>query len=265
MLGAVTLRLQDVRRAFRLIGDCRDVGDDTDQWQELAMQGLCRIVGAVAITGGEGRWQRPLRPLAPASSYAVGLDPAARTLLFAYMHHFGVNADPIFQRLQRRSDRLVTQRRAELVSNRDWYRSSAFIDYHRGSGIDHQLTSVYQPRRSDAMSCLALHRASGDRDFSDRDAALVAFFHYELGRLIGRSLVSKLDPHAESLSPRLRETLAYLMEGDSEKQVAMRMGLGRTTVHQYVTMLYRRFDVQSRAELLARVLRRRGSRHGLPT
>ena len=55
------------------------------------------------------------------------------------------------------------------------------------------------------------------------------------------------------------------MEGDSEKQVAMRMGLSRTTVHQYVTMLYRRFDVQSRAELLARVLRRRGIRHGLPT
>ena len=55
------------------------------------------------------------------------------------------------------------------------------------------------------------------------------------------------------------------MEGDSEKQVAMRMGLSRTTVHQYVTMLYRQFGAHSRAELLVRVLRRRGSRHGLPT
>jgi DNA-binding CsgD family transcriptional regulator len=53
-----------------------------------------------------------------------------------------------------------------------------------------------------------------------------------------------------------------LLEGDSEKQVALRMGLSPTTVHQYVTMLYRRFGVQSRAELLARVLRRRVKRQG---
>jgi DNA-binding CsgD family transcriptional regulator len=48
-----------------------------------------------------------------------------------------------------------------------------------------------------------------------------------------------------------------LREGDSEKLVAMRMGLSHATVHQYITMLYRRFDVHSRGELMARVLRRR--------
>jgi len=261
MLNTVILRFQDVRRAFRVIGDCRDVGDDSDQWQELAMQGICRIVGAAAATGGEGRWQRPLHPLAAVSSYAVGLDPAAKAALFAYMHEFGVNADPIFQGLQRRLERLVTRRRGELVSDREWYASKAFNDYHRRAGIDHQLTSIYQRRRSDAVSCLTLPRALGDRDFSDYECALAAFFHYELGRLIGRALASGLDPHSDSLSPRLRETLTYLLEGDSEKQAALRMGLSCTTVHQYVTMLYRRFDVRSRAELLARVLRRRVIRH----
>lgn len=35
------------------------------------------------------------------------------------------------------------------------------------------------------------------------------------------------------------------------------MNLSRATVHQYVTMLYRRFGVRSRAELLTTVLRRR--------
>jgi DNA-binding NarL/FixJ family response regulator len=82
-------------------------------------------------------------------------------------------------------------------------------------------------------------------------------FHFELGRLIGRSLTSALDASSESLSPRLRQTLACLLDGDCEKQVATRMGISQPTVHQYVTALYRRYGVHSRAELLARVLRHR--------
>ena len=97
----------------------------------------------------------------------------------------------------------------------------------------------------------------GERDFGSRERVLVSLFHIELGRLIGRSLASAVLGPTSDLSPRLHETLRCLLEGDSEKQVAMRMGLSHATVHQSVTMLYRRFDVHSRAELLARVLRRR--------
>jgi DNA-binding NarL/FixJ family response regulator len=47
-----------------------------------------------------------------------------------------------------------------------------------------------------------------------------------------------------------------LLEGDSEKRVAERLGSSPTTIHQYVSALYRRFGVASRAQLLAQVLRR---------
>ena len=87
---------------------------------------------------------------------------------------------------------------------------------------------------------------------------MLDFFHEELGPLIGRSLVSVLEPSPEKLSPRLRQTLGCLLEGDSEKQVAARLNLSQTTTHQYVTALYRRFRVQSRAQLLAHVMKRMG-------
>ena len=48
----------------------------------------------------------------------------------------------------------------------------------------------------------------------------------------------------------------YLLDGDSEKQVAIRLGLSLPTVHQYVTALYRKFGVSSRGELLARFISR---------
>jgi DNA-binding NarL/FixJ family response regulator len=131
-----------------------------------------------------------------------------------------------------------------------------FVDYSGPAGLDHSLTSIYQRSRN-AINCLRLHRAPGERDFSDRERALAAFFHDELGRLIGGSLTSALDSEYETLPRRLRQTLTLLLEGDSEKQVAMRMGVSHATVHQYVSVLYRRFDVHSRGELMARVLRRR--------
>ena len=61
-----------------------------------------------------------------------------------------------------------------------------------------------------------------------------------------------LAPRAVSLSPRVRQTLERLLAGDSEKEIAFRLGVSPHTVHVYVKTLYRRFDVCSRGELLAR-------------
>jgi DNA-binding CsgD family transcriptional regulator len=56
---------------------------------------------------------------------------------------------------------------------------------------------------------------------------------------------------ARRLSPRERQTLAWLLGGDGEKQVARAMGLSRHTVHAYVKSVYRHFQVDSRPALLA--------------
>ncbi|MGE3509988.1 MAG: helix-turn-helix transcriptional regulator [Vicinamibacterales bacterium] len=253
---ASTLRLSDIRAAFRLIGDCRDVGDDPARWQEVVMSGVCRLAGAASATGGEGRWLRPSQLLQPATAHAFGLNDTGVALLSSYMRDYGVNADPIYRRLQHTSGRIVTRRRIELVSDHEWYRSPGFVDYRRRVYMDHQLTSMFQVSSTGAASCIAIHREVGDQDFSDRERLLLSFFHVELGRLIGGPLASALTSQ-QSLSPRLKQTLTCLVEGDSEKQAALKMGISRTTVHQYVTILYRRFGVQSRAELIVKVLRRR--------
>ena len=57
---------------------------------------------------------------------------------------------------------------------------------------------------------------------------------------------------AEDLLPRMRQTLEHLLAGDSEKQIAVRLGLSRHTVHVYVKGLYKRLGVSSRGELMAK-------------
>jgi DNA-binding NarL/FixJ family response regulator len=68
--------------------------------------------------------------------------------------------------------------------------------------------------------------------------------------------VSAAEPTPEKLPRRLRQTLGCLVEGDTERQVAARLGVSHATAHQYVTALYRRFGVNSRAQLLAHVMKR---------
>jgi DNA-binding CsgD family transcriptional regulator len=59
----------------------------------------------------------------------------------------------------------------------------------------------------------------------------------------------------DDLSPRQKQTLQHLLAGDSEKQVARKLGLSQHTVHGYVKALYRRYGVSTRAELLAKHLK----------
>ena len=74
--------------------------------------------------------------------------------------------------------------------------------------------------------------------------------------LVGGPLARPGEPSPAELSPRVRQVLRCLLEGDGDKQIAKRLGLTRHTVNQYLKTLYRHFGAQSRAELLARWVRR---------
>jgi DNA-binding CsgD family transcriptional regulator len=221
------------------------------------LQGLCRLIGAPAATGGEGKWSRPQSAVERISVFGTGFDLRGRELYAEYMRRVTPAGDPIFRALQRVPGRLVTRTRRQLVSDAVWYRSVIWNDFHRPSKIDGQLTSVSQIGDDGAISAICLHRAPGEREFSSRDRRLLRFFHAELGPLVGRPLVSATEPRLDALPPRLRQTLACLLEGDSEKQAAARLGLSLATTHEYVTALYRRFKVSSRAQLMAHVIKRR--------
>ena len=195
------LRFQDVRDAYRLIGECRDLGGDPALWQRRMLEGLCRLIGAPAAAGGEGR-------VGTISIFATGFDQRGHERLMAFTRELRPQADPIFSALHHVPGRLVTRTRRQLVSNAVWYRSASFNDYHRPAHVDDQLTSVYQVSESGAVSLISLHRALGDGEFSPRQQRLLGFFHGELGRLIGQSLTSHTELGFDRLSRRLRRAIA---------------------------------------------------------
>jgi DNA-binding CsgD family transcriptional regulator len=95
-------------------------------------------------------------------------------------------------------------------------------------------------------------------NFSPRERLLVDTLHRGLDWLYRAEETFHRLNRAAALPPRLRQTLEYLLSGDTERQVALKMSLSVHTVHDYVKALHSHFGVSSRTELLARWLQTGG-------
>ncbi len=66
---------------------------------------------------------------------------------------------------------------------------------------------------------------------------------------------ARVNENAE-LSPREREVLDGLSEGQAYKQIADRLGVSIHTVRNYIRRIYEKLHVQTRTEAVARFLGR---------
>lgn len=250
------LRLRDLRDIYRLIGQCRDLGHDAQGWRSHLLVELSRLVGGSVAMGGEFRGSS-LESMRLFDALDFGwAGTKEREIWLAHMTEEGSGQDCAFQsfyRLLQSRRGAVTRLRRQLLDDREWFHSPHFNERRKPSRVDDCIYSGYPiaVAGQDVFDAMSFHRAPGEPCFGERERRLVYCFHRELGPLIGRQLASPSEPSFSTLSPRLRQTLERLLAGDSEKQIAHRLGLSRPTVHEYVTALYRRFGVHSRGELLA--------------
>lgn len=264
---STSLRAKDYRAVFQSIGECRELGADPLAWRAHLLQGACRITDAVTgiSTEAKGFFNEPdFRVLLNVYS---GFDDAARRLHQRYItEQCFYTIDQPFEQFMRIHRTLTVRSHEQLIQRDRWERSELFNEYFRPSRFNGRILSGYRSRLGDGAGpgwhdCICLLHALGDRPFTRRDRHLVRLLHREIAPMIGRQLASANEPSAMQLSPRRRQVLNRLLEGDSEKQVAARLGLTQRTVNQYVKAIYRHFRVNSRGELMARWIRfDRGSR-----
>jgi DNA-binding CsgD family transcriptional regulator len=248
------LRLTDVRSVFRLVGECRELGRDPEAWRRHSFEGLCRLLGASSAAGGEHRRMGPGRGFEFVQPIDHGFSDSRRALFAEFMRMGGPNHPAMLPSLLTLSGLVATRTRRGVFDERTWNRSE-LSPLFKEADVNDLILSVYNIGDSGLINSISLHRGRVDPDFSPRDRRLVHLFHQELGRLIGAGLATAAGSDLAGLPHRVRQTLDCLLDGDSEKQVALRLGLCRATVHQYVTDLYRRLGVSSRAELLSRFVR----------
>jgi len=116
-------------------------------------------------------------------------------------------------------------------------------------GLSDSLLAVY-PLGGMAYSGVGLHRRGVKPPFSDRDRMIVHTAFRQVDWLHRHGSDVPAASKVLELSPRQREVLMYLLGADTQRQIAMKLGLSEHTVGDYVKQIYRRFEVNSRPELL---------------
>jgi hypothetical protein len=256
------LRLGEVRALYRLVGECRELGDDAEGWRRHLAAGLCRLTGAQLGLVGEARLVGPDRLMVPLYFVDHGWpSPAGRALFLSWLKDPSVLDSETIRGFNQLPGQFVTRTREQFTDDRTWYGSCFFNEAMRPSGLDRGLLSRYAFPGRDCHHEVVLNRLLGERPFGRRERRLVHLLHQELVPHLGRGLATWEEPGPAGLSPRLRQALEALLGGDGEKQAALRLGVGARTLHEYVVAVYRHFGVSSRGELLAHFLRRfRGPR-----
>ncbi|MCE9672882.1 LuxR C-terminal-related transcriptional regulator [Myxococcus stipitatus] len=223
------------------------------------LSGLCRILGSDAAVCVR---EEDFRPDGTGAFKATVLAGWGDDRLSAVesLQRMGSGCNPAIRSLMEHRPvpgGVVTAMRRELVGDRAWY-SAPYVEHHLlPTGLD---DSVYSGRWSElpgVVQGIGVHRARGGRPFDAEDRELLHLFHSECWALLGPAEHGEGHTPDARLAPRERQTLALILEGLGDKEIAARMGISRFTVNQYTKSLYKCFGVRSRAALIALVLGQR--------
>lgn len=248
------LRLSEVRAVYRLVGECRDLGFDPFAWRQRLVEQALLLVGArVGMCGeivlAEGDFSQP--------QIEVGWEDDQADIWHEYLQRHALSDDPFWNRLRGDAGFLQTVRRCDYIPDEQWYRLEIVEAYWRQADVDRLLLSGRMSHcEKPTLDGMFFARVWGEKPFDQRERRLIQLLHDEVAPLVGRQLAAADEPSGRQLSPRLRQVLGCLLEGDSDKQIARRLNLARATVSEYISAILRHFGLHSRTELMAFHLRR---------
>ena len=258
--------LDDVSRVLRLVREVCDRWDDPHAWRAHLLDGACSLLDAkvgMMLTEHEGRMYHFGRLTVTS---VVGVAPHMRMLVQPAISQMqnrdyqdvSDNFVPGIPRLYESFLRQgwVTVPRSEMTDEATYRAAPYYLNFRKPLDCDDYIVSIRMvdvPRRPEGIT---IDRAYGDPAFGPREVAILKLLHDEIGPLIGVRLATEEHLCRDGLSNRLRQTLSLLLQGLSEKQVAGQLDLSIKTVHDYVGMLYKHFQVSSRGELMAYFIRR---------
>ncbi len=241
----------------QLLGECTELGDDPEAWQDHLVAGAERLIGG-ATTAFKILRVPEGEPVFDEAMLSRNSDDHTRFQFGECLREGGHKDMPELTRLMPfvYSTGEVAFRYSDLTGGLRAFHDSAFYDrYLRCLGVGDALAANNAQPTGHVVS-LWLMRQRSERSFSAREQSTLAFINAVLARLVGSRLATRSQVGRPELAPRVRQTLEALLEGDSEKQIAARFGLQRTTIHGYVRQLYKHYGVRSRGELMARFVKR---------
>jgi len=170
------------------------------------------------------------------------------------------DADPIYPMIwqeMQSSDQPPTELhtfRSEDLMTEEMHNSQFVIKHLKEAGIG---SSVYSLKFTDQehISSIVFVRKDGNPEFTPEEKTLMHIFLNDIPWLYDNKLAPSIE-ESTTLSPRLHETLRYVLEGYSNTEIARAMSLSPHTIKDYIKDIFYHFMVSSRHELMAKFLKR---------
>ncbi len=254
--------MSDIEAGFQLVNECRDLWADADAWQTHLIRGACRLTGTAIGHYNEQQLSPDLSStrILEETHWGDWRDSTQHAcILRVYADH--PDRAAYFPRCTQLAGQALrgfeaTALRPHMRGDDEWYRSGIYNGYRRPAFVDGLILSFALNPATGSVVMLTTNQDASDLAPSPRAAAMLSLVTRQIAPLVGSVLTTQRQRGRSGLSPRMNQTLDRLLAGDSEKEIATCLRLGRTTVHDYVGSLYKHFGVRSRGELMAYFLRR---------
>jgi DNA-binding CsgD family transcriptional regulator len=252
------LEVEAVRKLVRCLSYCATSDMPLRDKQEYMLSEFCKILDIDFYAKAYSLYDK--------QTYSIRVLDSLTNLSGAWQENFiqstsdKKNADPVYpviwqqmQESQQPLTELHTFRSGDLLT--DEMKNSEFVIRHLEKiGIG---SSVYSLKFTDEehISSVVFVRRDDKPEFSPEEKTLMHIFLNDIPWLYDNKLAASIE-QSTALSPRLHETLRYILEGYSNTDIARAMNLSQHTIKDYVKEILYYFTVSSRHELMALFLKR---------
>jgi len=255
------LALRDVLQAFEILQECRELWAEPREWRRHLLRRLaalthCRLAFCIEVSEQSGRIGEQLL-----FGEDVGWNSdSERNTLLTGLTVVPLSFSPLWNAFvgAAANRRELTALQPALIDSRLWHASEMYDRFIRPTGIGEGLMSAVRLERRGTWDHWCICNDRNDPSPSFREEQLVALVHERIAQMIERrELASWDDRSMADLSAKRVKLVRLLLDGRSEKEIALAMGRSLPTVHEHIQYLYRHFGVNTRAKLMAYFLRHR--------
>jgi len=255
-----SLSEKDVRGIVRILGEVAAMEPSPDARRIYLMNGLARMLGTGTWVWGAAQLLEPGKQPVYIYQHTGGFDEERMSRFLIAVEHpdCGEMTAQLAQALISAGSR-VTRSIEQIVTAERYARSPAKPAWE-AAGIGPILITL-RPIPSYGISCIGFYRPVDAPMFTDRDSRIAHIVLNEVPLLHEASMPHHSSRTVPQLPPRCRLIINQLFRGMSRKDIAKHLGLSVNTVHGYIKLIFKHFDVHSQAELIARFSQGDGRDH----
>jgi DNA-binding CsgD family transcriptional regulator len=240
---------EDARSMVRLVAEVAALRTDHATAKRYLMNGLKEMVGADCWIWTLG-YLHPEKPPAYLCFLHDGFGEERFARFLQASEHPDMMALTAPFAREVLEGRHVTRLRQQIDRENRFPSSDVYPTWLEADVAPLMLSAV--PLNDQCVSFIGIYRRADQPLFNERERQIAHILLTEVPWLHAEGWPEDFGRLAPSLSRKRRLVLNQLLEGDSRKIVAAKLGLSIHTVSDYIKDIYRTFGVRSHAELMRR-------------